>query len=119
MMSHHLSWKGEGAVENLGAGAFLLILGSWGAESHLSPPGWVHRAVMCSGEAVVSCGIFGLSQTSPRLGAGLFLLPCPSVGWSARAEGCPACCCVTGQQTGLGCLWQVGVPSLLSHPRGN
>lgn len=31
MMSHHLSWKGEGAVENLGAGAFLLILGLfWG-----------------------------------------------------------------------------------------
>lgn len=32
---------------------------------------------------------------------------------------CPALCCITGQEAGLGGIWQVGVPSLLSHPLGN
>lgn len=35
------------------------------------------------------------------------------------AAPCPASRCVTEQEAGLGCIWQVGVPSLLSHPLGN
>lgn len=126
MISHQLSWRGEAGVENLQAGAFFQqateILGLFWAVWEqaatcllLAGSTGMFRAVMCCApgkQLWVFVGIWAPSDI-PRVGDRA--VPA-SLG---RAEGCPTCCCVTGQQTGLGCPWQVGVPSLLSHPRGN
>lgn len=111
MISHQLSWGGEDGVENLPAGPSFHrateILGLfWEVQEQtafpcLLPAGSARMfgTVTCCARGS-SCEYLGSLRPFPGWEQGCSF-PCPSVGCSRRAEGCPERCCVTGSRQAL------------------